>query len=76
MHYFEDENLESTSEDMTSYVTVVNNCKPGHDAIDVTMMKRKPCTSLRQRIDDQLGDLSNYILSWKSLLCKLIWKNY
>ena len=76
MNYFEDEDLESPSKDMTSHVTVVNNCKPGHDAIDVTTMKRKPCTSLRQRIDDQLGDLSNYILSWKSLLCKLICKNY
>ena len=69
-------NDESKSEDMTSYVTVVNNCEKGHDTIDVTLKKHTPQTSLRQRIDDQLGDLSNYILSWKSLLCKLIWKNY
>ena len=69
MHYFDDDDTrplldddESESKDMTSYVTVVNNCKKGHDAIDVTLKKHAPQTSLRQRIDDQLGYLSNYIL--------------
>ena len=68
MHYFDDDDTrplldddESESEDMTSYVTVVNNCKKGHKAIDVTLKKHTPQTSLRQRIDDQLGYLSNYI---------------
>ena len=68
MDYF-DENVthplldedESDSENMTSNVTVVNNCKKGHKAIDVTLKKHTPQTSLRQRIDDQLGYLSNYI---------------
>ena len=46
---------ESDSENMTSNVTVVNNCKKGHDAIDVTLKKHTSQTSLRQRIDDQLG---------------------
>ena len=69
MDYFDDDDTrplldddESESEDMTSYVTVVNNFKKGHKAIDVTLKKHAPQTSLRQRIDDQLGYLSNYIL--------------
>ena len=33
---------ESYSEDMTSNVTVVNNCKEGHKSIGVTMKKQKP----------------------------------
>ena len=52
MNYFEDEDPGSPSEDMTSNATVVNDCKQGHNTIDVTMKKRKPHTSLRQRIDD------------------------
>ena len=67
MDYFDDDDTrplldDDESEDMTSYVTVVNNCKKGHKAIDVTLKKHTPQTSLRQRIDDQLGYLSNYIL--------------
>ena len=62
MNYFEDEDPGSPSEDMTSNVTVVNDCKQGHNAIGVTMKKCNPRTSLRQKIDDQLGYLSNFIL--------------
>ena len=77
MHYFDDDDTrpllvddESESENMTSYVIVVNNCKRGHDAIDITLKKQKPMvcptrspsTSLSQKLDYQLGYLSNYIL--------------
>ena len=62
MNYFEDEDPGSPSEEMTSNVTVVNDCKQGHNAIGVTMKKCNPRTSLRQKIDDQLGYLSTFIL--------------
>ena len=69
MHYFDDDDTrpllvddESESENMTSYVIVVNNCTRGHDAIDVTLKKHTPQTSLSQKLDEQLGYLSNYIL--------------
>jgi len=59
MHYFDDDDTrpllvddESESENMTSYVIVVNNCKRGHDAIDITLKKHTTQTSSRQRIDD------------------------
>ena len=59
MNYFDDDDtrplladVESESENMTSYVIVVNNCKRGHDAIDITLKKHTPQTSSRQRIDD------------------------
>ena len=68
MHYFDDDDTcpllvddESESENMMSYVIVVNNCKKGHDTIDVTLKKHTQ-TSLSQKLDDQLGHLSNYIL--------------
>ena len=62
MNYFEDEDLGSPLEEMTSNVTVVNDCKKGHNAIGVTLKKCKPRTSLSEKIDDQLGYLSNFIL--------------
>ena len=69
MHYFDDDDtrplladVESESENMTSYVIVVNNCKRGHDAIDITLKKHTTQTSLSQKLDYQLGYLSNYIL--------------
>ena len=69
MHYFDDDDTrpllvddESESENMTSYVIVVNNCKRGHDAIDITLKKHTTQTSLSQELDEQLGYLSNYIL--------------
>ena len=69
MHYFDDDDTrpllvddESESENMTSYVIVVNNCKRGHDAIDITLKKHTTQTSLSQKLDEQLGYLSNYIL--------------
>ena len=68
MHYFDDDDtrplladVESESEYMTSYVIVVNNCKRGHDAIDITLKKHTIQTSLSQKLDEQLGYLSNYI---------------
>ena len=83
MHYFDDDDTrpllvddESESENMTSYVIVVNNCKRGHDAIDITLKKHTTQTSLSQKLDEQLGYLSNYILNWKSLLCKMIWNHW
>ena len=62
MNYFEDEDLGSPLEEMTSNVTVVNDCKKGHNAIGVTLKKCKTRTSLSEKIDDQLGYLSNFIL--------------
>ena len=47
---------------MTSNVTLVHDCKKGHNAIGVTLKKCKPRTSLSEKIDDQLGYLSNFIL--------------
>ena len=55
---------ESDSENMKSNVTVANNCKEGHKSIGVTM-KKHTTTSLSQKIDDQLGYLSTYILELK-----------
>ena len=59
MYYFDDDDTspllvdaESESENMASYVIVVNNCKRGHDAIDITLKKHTTQTSSRQRIDD------------------------
>ena len=58
MHYFDDDDTrpllvddESESENMTSYVIVVNNCKRGHDAIDITLKKQKPMVCPTQSID-------------------------
>ena len=62
INYFEVEDLGSPLEEMTSNVTVVNDCKKGHNAIGVTLKKCKPRTSLSKKIDDQLGYLSNFIL--------------
>ena len=49
MNYFDDDDTrplldddESESENTTSYVTVVNDCKQGHNAIGVTMKKCNP----------------------------------